>query len=233
MKTRREDSMKPGHALKVAAAITVFAGVIIAGMFFHPSRSRAQDGDEDSESRIQRGFALAPVPLNLTGKNLALVGLGSYLVNAAGGCNDCHSAGPQTQFVRGFNPYFGAPKKVNPTTYLGGGRNFGPLIPCSANIISRNLTPDKSGLSEGGNTFDQFAQIMRTGVDLDHLHPTCSGAPNPGCVPPPFDGRLLQIMPWPVFQDLTDHDLRAIYEYLSAIPCVHGNYPGEPPDRCG
>jgi len=42
------------------------------------------------------------------------------------------------------------------------------------------------------------------------------------CVPPPFDGTRLQIMPWPAYQSLTDHDLRAIYEYLSAIPCIAG-----------
>ena len=54
---------------------------------------------------------------------------------------------------------------------------------------------------------------MRTGVDLDHLHPN---------LPFPFDASLLQIMPWPTFQNMTDHDLRAIYEYLSAIPCIEG-----------
>jgi hypothetical protein len=59
---------------------------------------------------------------------------------------------------------------------------------------------------------------MKTGTDLDHLHPTCTGAPNAGCVPAPYDGNLLQIMPWPSFQEMTDHNLRAIYEYLSAIP---------------
>jgi hypothetical protein len=31
---------------------------------------------------------------------------------------------------------------------------------------------------------------------------------------------LLQVMPWPVFQDLNDRDLRAIYEYLRAIPSL-------------
>lgn len=223
--------MTPGHTLKVGAAITVFAGAIIGGMFFHPPRSKAQETDVDSESRIQRGFAVAPVHLNLAGRNLALVGLGSYLVNTEG-CNDCHDSGPQAEFLRGFDPYFGQPKKVNSATYLGGGRNFGTLIPGSANIISRNLTPDKSGLPVGGNTFEQFLQIMRTGIDMDHLHPTCFGTPNPGCIPAPFDGNLLQIMPWPNFQELTDNDLRAIYEYLGAVPCVHGNYPGEPSDRC-
>jgi hypothetical protein len=39
---------------------------------------------------------------------------------------------------------------------------------------------------------------------------------------PPFNGDLLQVMPWPIFQDMTDHDLRAIYEYLKAIPCNPG-----------
>jgi hypothetical protein len=37
---------------------------------------------------------------------------------------------------------------------------------------------------------------------------------------PPFNGDLLQIMPWPNYQDWTDHDLRAVYEYLKAIPCT-------------
>jgi hypothetical protein len=35
-------------------------------------------------------------------------------------------------------------------------------------------------------------------------------------------------MPWPGLSHLTDHDLRAIYEYLSAIPCVAG--PAKPSD---
>jgi uncharacterized membrane protein len=34
-------------------------------------------------------------------------------------------------------------------------------------------------------------------------------------------------------QELTDHDIRAIYKYLRAVPWVQGNYPGEPADRCG
>ena len=114
------------------------------------------------------------------------------------------------------------PKIINPATYLGGGRNFGPLIPGSAPIVSRNLTPDKTGLPEAGHTFSEFLQIMRHGVDFDHLHPTCSGTPDASCVPPPFNGALLQIMPWPIYQGMTDHDLRANYAYLSAIPCIAG-----------
>jgi hypothetical protein len=200
---------------------------LVAGLFLwatafsHPSPVKAQS---NSESRIDRGFEIAPVPLNLEGKDRALVGLGSYLVNASGGCNDCHSGGPQTQYAPGGNPYFGQPTRINPATYLGGGRDFGPLLstPGSPHIVSRNLTPDKTGLPEGGRPFDRFEQILRTGVDLDHLHPPCSAGQTTNCLPPPFDGNELQIMPWPEYQNLTERDIRAIYEYLSALPCIKG-----------
>src|SRR5512144_3340806 len=103
----------------LAAAIV---GAVAAG-----SRLEAMDDDRDGDAaKIQRGFEIAPVPLNLERKNRALVGLGSYIVNAVGECNGCHSAGPQTQFAPGGNPYFGQPEMINPATYLGGGRDFGP-----------------------------------------------------------------------------------------------------------
>jgi hypothetical protein len=98
-------------------------------------------------------------------------------------------------------------------------------------IVSRNLTPDKTGLPEGGNTLAQFMQIMRTGVDLDSAHPNCDTTHTTNCLMPPFNGAVLQVMPWPQFQSMTDHQLIAIYTYLSTIPCVEGG-PGEPPVRC-
>jgi len=169
------------------------------------------------------------------GEEPEIGGIGKLYRERAGGLR--HSAGPRTEFAMGGNPFFGQPEKVNPATYLGGGRDFGELVPPpgigSAHIISRNLTPTpKTGLPEGDHTFEEFLTILRTGKDFDHLHPTCTGAPNPGCVPKPFDGDLLQIMPWPIQQHMTDHEIRAIYEYLKAIPCIQGNYPGEPADRC-
>jgi hypothetical protein len=164
----------------------------------------------DEESKIQRGFEIAPVPLNLAGKNRALVGLGSYLVNGAADCNGCH-AGPAGEFAEGGDPFQGQPKVVNQAAYLSGGAQlFGPFF------IPRNLTPDKTGLPEGGASFEEFSSILRTGVDPDAAHPQF--------------GPLLQVMPWPNFQNMTDHDLRAIYEYLSAIPCLEGD-PGLPNPR--
>src|ERR1700732_4705845 len=137
-------------------------------------------------------------------------------------------ADPSTEFTLHGNPYLLSPPggpfdgrtKINPATYLGGGRDFGPFpAPGFAHIVSRNLTPDKTGLPVGGDSFSKFLTTIRTGVDPDHLHPTCKGGPPaPTCIPPPFNGALLQIMPWPAFRNMTNHDLRAIYEYLSAIP---------------
>lgn len=152
------------------------------------------DDDRKEESRIQIGFAIAPVPLKLKG-NRALIGLGSYIVNAQGGCNDCHT---NPQFADGGDPFQGQPKKVNAARYLAGGTAFGPFT-------SRNITPNSTGLP-AGRTLTEFLQLMRTGIDFRQAHPQIS--------------PLLQVMPWPVYQDMTERDLKAIYAYLSAIPCV-------------
>ncbi|HMD33488.1 MAG TPA: hypothetical protein VKH42_00905 [Vicinamibacterales bacterium] len=189
---------------------------------------RATDDDHSSSdaARIERGLQIAPVHLTYAAHNRKLVGLGSYIVNAAGECNGCHSAGPMTQFTAGHNPFFGQPEQVNTATYLAGGRDFGTLsAPPSPHIVSRNLTPDKSGLPEGGATFAEFYQTIRHGLDHDRAHPNCSATVTTNCFPhgpglPPFNGDLLQIMPWPAYREWTDHDLQAVYEYLKAIPCV-------------
>ena len=116
---------------------------------------KAEDDHGGDESKIQQGFALAPVPLDLRGKNRALVGLGSYIVNT-GGCNDCHTVPP---YAPGHNPFLGQPPQINVATYLGGGDHFGPFI-------SRNITPDANGLP-AGLTRDQFITALRTGIDKD------------------------------------------------------------------
>ena len=155
------------------------------------------------------------------------MGLGSYIVNAVGDCNGCHSAGPQNEFAKGGNPYFLSPPfsgkvQINTATYLGGGRDFGP-VGSVLHLYSRNLTPDKTGRPEGGRTYEEFVEIMRHGADLDHVHPNCTSPGNPAnCFEPPFNGDLLQVMRWPSFSNMTDHELRAIYEYLSAVPCNPG-----------
>jgi len=208
---------------KAVASLSMLFAVALAGMMLVPSPHVRAD-DNNDESKIQKGFEIAPVPLNLAGKNRALVGLGSYIVNAVGDCNGCHSAGPPTEFV--VNPYFrgnNGAKQVNPATYLAGGRDFGPFANL-AHLYSRNLTPDATGRPEGGRSFARFVATMRQGIDFDHIHPNCpASGPLPfNCLNPPFDGDLLQVMRWPNFRDMTDRDLLAIYTYLSAIPCKAG-----------
>lgn len=207
--------------LKTIGSIAAVALVLVAGMWLTSPRGQAQDQDEkDEESQIEQGFKHAPVKLNMDDKDRELVGLGSYIVNAQADCGGCHS---NPEFAQGGDPHLlNQKKKIDPKAYLGGGQDFGPFGPTSPNIVSRNLTPDKTGRPVGGHTFSEFRQIMRTGVDLDNLHPSCSDKVKTNCLPPPFNGALLQIMPWPIYQSMTDHDLRAIYEYLSAIPCVAG-----------
>jgi hypothetical protein len=216
-------------ALGTAAAL---AAVFTVGSLGAISRAQAQTVGDDplvsEQSRIQIGFEVAPVPLNMVGKDPALVGLGSYYVNVLDHCNTCHSAGPATEFTKDGNPYFkvNTGAAINPATYLGGGRVFPLQAPGAPVIKSRNLTPDKTGLPEGGRTFEEFEFIIQTGIDLDRLHLSCSapGANPNNCYPDnlPFNGELLQIMPWPGLRHLKERDLRAIYEYLSAVPCISG-----------
>jgi hypothetical protein len=215
--------MIANQVAKALGVVTAIVAIAFAGMLIRSPRVQAQDDDDDRDSndpRIEQGFDISPVKLDLDGKNRRLVGLGSYIVNAQGDCNGCHT---NPEFASGGNPYFlGQKKKIDPKTFLGGGVDFGSFGPGSPDIVSRNLTPDKTGRPEGGHSFAEFRQIMRIGIDMDQLHPSCSATLTTNCLPAPFDGSRLQIMPWPTYQGMTDHDLRAIYEYLRAIPCVAG-----------
>ena len=221
-------SKSVSNGVTVMALMGIFAGGATAiandnEHKFDDPPVRHNDHEVD-DPRIRRGLEIAPVELNLRGKDSDLVGLGSYLINAVGGCNDCHTSSAATEYAPGGNPYFGQPKVVNQANYMGGGFDFGSLAPNTPHIVSRNLTPDKTGRPAGGRTLAEFLHILKTGEDLDHLHPTCSASVTENCFPKslPFDGNLLQVMTWPLLRDMTDHDMRAMYEYLSAIPCVAG-----------
>lgn len=181
-------------AVGAAAAVLLGAGLLAHGS---PGEGPGGEGSDRNEARVVRGFALAPVPLDLEGKNPALVGLGSYLVNTLH-CSDCHTTPP---WAPGGNPFQGEPEQVNPEGYLGGGTPFGPFI-------ARDLTPHPVSGLPADYTREEFLHVMRTGEDLKELHPQIS--------------PLLQVMPWPWYKDLTERELSAIYEYLRAIPSAQG-----------
>lgn len=235
--------MQPYRILRIAACASLALVAIFATTAWRisphvraaASQSFIPDIPDSEAALIKIGFQIAPVKLNLMNKDPNLVGYGSFLVNAVGDCDGCHTGGgpPNFNYAAGHNPYFiGQKAKVDPTNYLEGGMDFGPVggpTPgygdyVGPDIIARNLTPDKTGRAEGGHTLAEFMQIMRTGTDFDHLHPTCtSPTPTPtpaNCIPAPVNGSVLQVMPWPTFHNMTDHQLTAIYEYLSAIPCL-------------
>jgi hypothetical protein len=261
--------MGSAHFAKGAAVLAAVA-IGILGWLSSPLPLQAQNNNESIEELVKQGFAIAPVPLNLAGKDPKLVGLGSYLVNAIGDCNGCHSSGtPASLFIYpylpGGNPYFGQPQQLDPSVYLNGGAVFPPVgTPTGPNgyagpaIITRNLTPDYTGRAEGGHSLADFMNIIRNGHDYDQVHPNCTPAQiddinmggTPACIPTGVipgtnfdnipDGNLLQIMPWATFSHLTDHDITAIYEYLSSIPCIDNTLvpgpagdPNELRNQCG
>lgn len=140
------------------------------------------------DRRVEAGLKVAPVPLDLDGRQRDLVGLGSYLVNVVGTCGGCHT---NPEYAPGGDPFKGEPARIDPAAYLAGGTDFG-------RAVSSSIRPDGAGLP-GGLDYEGFVRAMRHGEDR--------GEP----------GKLLQVMPWPAFNALDEHDLRAMYEYLAAI----------------
>ena len=185
------------HSKRLARRACAAFGLLLAAALA-PAALAADDGDDGlSQSQVRRGFEINPagVQLNLKGKNRHLVGLGSYIVNTSG-CNDCHT---HPEFLPNSNPFLGQTEMINYPQFLAGGRMFGPFL------TSANLTPDAQG-KPAGLTLDQFITTLRTGH-------------NPNDNPP----HILQVMPWPVYGKKTDHDLKAIYEYLRALPSLPDN----------
>lgn len=102
----------------------------------------------------------------------------------------CTDCHTNPPFAPGGNPFAGEPERANAEHFLAGGVAFGP-------IVSPNITPDAQG-RPAGLTYEEFLELMRTGREED--------------------GEVLQVMPWPIYGKMREADLRAIYEYLRAIP---------------
>lgn len=190
--------MRPYLVLAAVSCCVFVASGVTAADSSAPESKGSADPTWIADSRVFTGFRISPVELDLRRKNRALVGLGSYLVNAAGGCNDCHTSPPH---LPGGDPFMGEPEIINAEQFLAGGRTFGPLV-------SPNITPDEHG-RPAGLTYAEFESLMRTGRD-------------------PEDGHILQVMPWNIYGNMTSLDLRAIYEYLRAIPSRPDTAPQNP-----
>jgi hypothetical protein len=79
---------------RIHLIVGALVGLVLTVALLVSTRGNAQSSNSDS--RIQVGFDTAPVTLDLKGKNRALVGLGSYLVNVAYDCNICHNPARET-----------------------------------------------------------------------------------------------------------------------------------------
>lgn len=197
--------MRKDRLCQIAMPLLSTIFTIGVGVLPQAPTANAQSAFTYDDAAVQKGIQISPVPMDFTGRDRAQVGYGSYLVNAMGGCNDCHT---NPSYKPEGDPFKGVPKQVNTAGFLAGGNAFGPFT-------SRNLTPSIQGPVTGSLT--NFKNVIRTGIDLRKLHPQIS--------------PLLQVMPWPVYQDLNDKELDAIFAYLSSIPCVEGG-PEEKPNRC-
>jgi hypothetical protein len=107
--SRKETTVKIPQLFRIAGGAVIALGVIaLAGIINTEHRVQAQDNGNDEEQIVHIGYAIAPVPLNLEGRNRDLVGLGSFIVNAQADCNGCHTAGgaPNFNYANNGNPYF-------------------------------------------------------------------------------------------------------------------------------
>ena len=130
--------------------------VVVTVLFW--SDARAQELE-----KIIQGYKIAPVTLNLKGKDWALVGLGSYLVNTTG-CNDCHTF---PNWATGGNPFLGEPEQINTDRYLV--RCFQNNAPMGSRCIVDFVAPSVDDwlaidvVDEGQQSFLEFV----FGVDAD------------------------------------------------------------------
>lgn len=152
---------------------------------------------------------------------LSPVERGRYLV-AVLGCHDCHT--PHHVTERGVEPDMsrmlsGHPESLRmppppelgegPWVWMGAGTNTAFAGPWGI-TFAPNLTPDKNtGL--GIWTEDMFVRAIRLGLHWGQARP----------IQPP--------MPWKVYRNLTDEDLKSVWAYLRTIPSVHNRVPDYAP----
>ncbi len=147
---------------------------------------------------------------------------GKYLVNTSA-CHDCHTPakmgpnGPEPDMERMLS---GHPENVKveapklPAGWLAAANNTFTAWSGPWGIsYTANLTPDPSGLAAW--TEDLFIKAIREGKHMGTSRP------------------ILPPMPWPVYRNFTDDDLKAIFAYLKSIPPVSNHVPdpiiAEPP----
>ena len=144
------------------------------------------------------------------------VARGRYIVSTSG-CHDCHTPwkvgpnGPEPDFSRALSghpqelvmPPLPAPPM--PWVMTVAGTNTAMAGPWGVSFTA-NLTPDPE-TGTGKWSVRNFKDTIRTGRHFGR-------------------GRaILPPMPWPVYRNLTDEDLEAVFAYLQSIPPIKNHVP--------
>lgn len=142
---------------------------------------------------------------------------GKYLVSTSG-CHDCHTpfkptadGGAEPDFSRALSGHPEslvmppAPQPQAPWVMTAAGTNTAWAGPWGVSFTA-NLTPDpETGI--GKWTERNFRDTIRTGRHFGR-------------------GRqILPPMPWPVYRNLTDDDLGAVFAYLQSLPPIRNKVP--------
>lgn len=142
---------------------------------------------------------------------------GRYLVNTSG-CTDCHT--PMKMGARGPEPDLARALSGHPESFVITAPVAPPPGPWMVSIaatgtaysgpwgvsFSANLTPDvETGLGRWSE--NDFVKTIRTGRHLGRGRPV---------LPP---------MPTPVYNHMTDDDLKAVFAYLKSVPAIRNKVP--------
>ena len=141
---------------------------------------------------------------------------GRYLV-AITGCGDCHTPfktgprGPEPDLTRLLSGHPAdadlpaPPAAVGPWIWSGFATNTAFAGPWGVSLTA-NLTPDpESGLGKWKE--ETFIAAIRTGRHEGQGRP------------------ILPPMPYPMYRNATDEDLRAVFAYLQSIPPIRNRVP--------
>ena len=108
-------------------------------------------------------------------------------ITNASGCIECHTIVKDGQII--------------PEFAFGGGREF--TFPDGSVMRGMNITPDKTGI--GTWTEDMFVQRFKMYADSAYVVPTVA------------PGEFNTIMPWLMYAQMEEDDLKSIYAYLKTV----------------
>jgi hypothetical protein len=167
----------------------------------------------NTNSGNREGIAELPAPVSQD----SLISRGRYLVTIMG-CNDCHSPkrmGPQGPEIDSTRMLSGHPANMTVDSVPKGAlkswilfnQNLTAFVGPWGTSFAANLTSDATGI--GSWTAEQFFTAMRYGKykGLQNARP------------------LLPPMPWQMYRNASDEDLKAIFAYLKSTPPVQNNVP--------